>query len=192
MNSCKKYYLYFDYIIPLFRGIFYQIISLNFSGLLLLKRGSRIHGIRKLKWRGYLKVGEYSILDFRNIERITFGENCTIGDFTKITNSHLVKYKPEVRIGNNVSIGSYNTVQCGYGLMIGDDTFTAGYVGIYPENHIFDKDNCFWIKQEVNGFGIEIEKNVFICHGAVITDGVHIKSKSLIKPNTVVRKNDII
>jgi acetyltransferase-like isoleucine patch superfamily enzyme len=187
MKNYQEFLVFIEYIIPFFRGLFYQIFFLNINGFLFIKSGCKIRGFRNIKWCGYLKFGEYSIINARHMSQLVFGKNCTVGDFTKITNSYLLERKSEISIGDNVSIGSFNTIQAGYDLYIGSNSFTAGYVGIYPENHVFDKYEKNYLKDKVNGKGIKIGSNVYICHGVVITDGVNIESKSLILPNTVVR-----
>jgi acetyltransferase-like isoleucine patch superfamily enzyme len=122
-------------------------------------------------------------------KNIRIGENSTFGRGT-------VLWAPnEMRIGNNVYIGKYCTLQAD--IILGNDIEIANNVGLIGKyDHDFSKvgvsiKNAPWIgdpSYEFKGKNqkIIVESDVWIGYGAVVFTGIHIHKGAIIAAGSIV------
>lgn len=138
-----------------------------------------------------LKVLRCKLLLARH-RNITIGKNTTFGRGTVFWAPH------EMKIGNNVYIGKYCTIQAdvemGNNIEIAN---TVGLIGRY--NHDYSKvgvsiKDAPWIGDldyDFKGKGqkIIIEDDVWIGYGAVVFTGVHVHRGAIVAAGSIVTKD---
>jgi acetyltransferase-like isoleucine patch superfamily enzyme len=163
--------------IMLMRGTLYQLLRLQFRGLLLLGRGGKIYGLSRLKFSGIIKVGAYSQIDARFSKGIVLGDRFSLGDFSIVRASGSIHFESGgIHIGNHVSFGPYSNIGGGFGLEIGDDCVFGPYVSIHPEDHVFTDLSKPIRQQGISGEGITIGKDNWFGAKSTILDGAFIHS----------------
>lgn len=98
-----------------------------------------------------------------------------------------VKLNSKISIGNNSGIGDQNYF-IGE-VKIGSDVMIGPQVMFIACNHEYKNKNIPMNKQGAKSKGIIIDDNVWIGARAIILDGVHIKSGSIIAAGAVVTKD---
>jgi acetyltransferase-like isoleucine patch superfamily enzyme len=191
--------------------------SMNLRDLLrvIFHRGTALlHGVW-IFWRlGYsgkaLFLGAQVTLHHKN--KIYLGQSCIIEDHVFID----ALSKNGVKLGNNVTIAKFSTLQCtgiiqelGVGIEIGDNSAIGAYsflggqggirigqnvimgpkVCIFSENHEFDQLEVPIRMQPTSRKGVVIEDNCWIGANATIVDGVTIHSGSVVAAGGVVTKD---
>ena len=91
-----------------------------------------------------------------------------------------------ITIGSNCLIGEMNVMRGQGGIRIGNRVYTSPMVQILAVNHRFGDRNRSFIEQGITARGIEIEDDVWIGSGAIITDGVSIHKGAVIAAGAVV------
>lgn len=94
-----------------------------------------------------------------------------------------------IRIGTNVSIGSYTEIYGHGGCVIGNDCQIAGHCYIIPANHRFVDPELPIRLQGLECKGIVIEEDCWLGHGVSVLDGVRIGRGSVIGARAVVTKD---
>jgi acetyltransferase-like isoleucine patch superfamily enzyme len=113
---------------------------------------------------------------------LKIGENTTIGSFTKIKASDGL-----LKIGKNVSISEGCDISSGEkGITIGDDCMLGPHVNIIGNNYRYDNLEVPIREQGTTSKGVVIKSNVWIGAGSTILDGSHIGSGVIIAPNSLV------
>jgi len=74
-------------------------------------------------------------------------------------------------------------------IIIGDNVMIAANVSMRDTNHNFSDKNISMINQGLISKPIYIQDNVWIGHGAVITNGVTLKTGAIVAANAVVTKD---
>jgi acetyltransferase-like isoleucine patch superfamily enzyme len=91
-----------------------------------------------------------------------------------------------IRIGNDSLIGEYNVIRGQGGVTIGNRVYTSPMVQILAVNHIFDDRKRPFVEQGITAEGIEVEDDVWIGSGAILTDGVRIGRGAVVAAGAVV------
>lgn len=126
-------------------------------------------------------------------ENVTIGTDSSIQKHCVIETWPIGSYKPNLIIGNNVSIGEYSHITCANSIKIGNGILTGRFVLITDNAHgasnLADL-NTPPLKRPIYSKGtIEIEDNVWIGDKVTILPGVKIGKGSVIAANAVVTKN---
>jgi acetyltransferase-like isoleucine patch superfamily enzyme len=95
-----------------------------------------------------------------------------------------------IRIGQNSLVGEYTVIRGQGGVTIGDRVYTSPLTQIIAVNHVFNDPAKPFVDQGITAVGINIEDDVWIGSGAIITDGVHIGKGAVVAAGAVV-VNDV-
>ncbi len=169
---------------------------------LYIKLFSKIYKIKywmstlkfKLLYYPFVKIGKKTVIETNVQLKIFFKSspllNLEIGEQSRIYNNVLIQGKGKLEIGNYSSIGQLSIIGVGEHIKIGNNVMIAQCVTIRESNHNFDNKEIPMRYQGANTKPIIIEDDVWIGHGAIILQGVTIKSGSIIAAGAVVT-NDI-
>jgi acetyltransferase-like isoleucine patch superfamily enzyme len=153
-------------------------------------RNAKTRFQHKIKWGKQMKIGESVLLSGLGTEGIIFGNNVSIGDFSRLivstTFNDLGKY---IKIGNNVGMGEFAYLGGAGGLEIGDDCIIGQYLSCHPENHNFENNDELIRMQGTTRKGIKIGKNCWIGSKVTFLDGVEIGDGCVIAAGSVVNKS---
>ncbi len=160
------------------------------KGKLFIGRGVQLFDKKKIRFGKWNKIGSYVRISGLGKEGVLFGDNVSIGDFSRVICStsfnHLGSF---IKIGNNVGIGEYAYLGGAGGLEIGDDCIIGQYLSCHPENHNYEDADKLIRSQGVNRQGIKIGKNCWIGAKVTILDGVSIGDNCIIAAGAVVNKS---
>lgn len=92
-------------------------------------------------------------------------------------------------LGENSYISSFCVIGVNEKIIVGRNVMIADSVSLRDTDHSFDEIEIPMIKQGVKTAAINIEDDVWISHGAVITKGVTVGKGSIIAANAVVTKD---
>ena len=141
----------------------------------------------KIKAGKSLSIGNHCSIDALSVEGITFGNNVSIGNDTKIECTGNIQHLGKgLHVGNNVGLGSDNFYGCAGAISIDDDTIVGNFVSFHSENHIFTELEKPIRLQGVSHQGISIGKNCWIGAKVTILDGATIEDGCIIAAGAVV------
>ncbi len=156
----------------------------------LLGRGVRFFNIPKICFGKFMKLGDYVYISAMGKEGIHFGDNVSIGSYSRlIISTSLNDLGRFIKLGNNVGLGEFAYLGGAGGLEIGDDCIIGQYLSCHPENHNYSDPETEIRHQGVNRKGIKIGSNCWIGSKVTILDGVNIGSGSIIAAGSVVNKS---
>ena len=115
---------------------------------------------------------------------VSVGDNSSIMSHCIIETCTIDENKPNLEIGNNVSIGEYSHITCANKVTIGDGVLTGRFVLITDNSH----GNNTKEVAEIAPLAREINSNGPVCIGA----NVWIGDKVTILPNVTIGKGCII
>lgn len=172
------------------RGFIAKFFLLKVKGLCFKGRNVTI------KHKSLFSSGNNLILDdnvFINAiseEGIRLGNNVTISrNCTLICTGVISQKGVGISIGNNTGINSNCYFGGQGGIKIGDNVIIGPYVKIFSENHNFLDTSTIIKNQGTSRLGVKIESDCWIGSGVIITDGVVLKSRTVVAAGSVVTKN---
>jgi len=173
----------------LFRGLKVLLFLKKPKGLLLGK-GVTFFNISKIKYGKFLRLGNQVYVSALSKNGINFGDNVSIGAFSRIiVSTSLNEIGDKITIGNNVGIGEFAYLGGAGGLEIGDECIVGQYLSCHPENHNYQDTEIAIRHQGVSRKGIKIGKNCWIGSKVTILDGVTIGNGCIIAAGSVVNKS---
>lgn len=156
----------------------------------IVGRNAKTRFQHKIKWGKQMKIGESILLSGLGTEGIIFGNNVSIGDFSRIivstTFNDLGSF---IKIGNNVGMGEFTYLGGAGGLEIGDDCIIGQYLSCHPENHNFENKEELIRMQGTTRKGIKIGRNCWIGSKVTFLDGVEIGYGCVVAAGSVVNKS---
>ncbi|SIS70926.1 Acetyltransferase (isoleucine patch superfamily) [Chryseobacterium ureilyticum] len=159
------------------------------KGMLLGKRVG-FFNISKMKWGKFLRLGNDVYVSALAKEGIEFGDNVSIGAFSRIiVSTSFNNIGKRIKIGNNVGIGEFAYLGGSGGLEIGDECIVGQYLSCHPENHNYEDLETSIRHQGVNRKGIKIGKNCWIGSKVTILDGVEIGDGCILAAGSVITKS---
>jgi acetyltransferase-like isoleucine patch superfamily enzyme len=173
----------------LIRGLKVVFLLKKPKGLML---GKQVHFFNspKIAWGKFLRLGNHTYISALSTKGICFGNNVSIGAFSRIiVSTSLNDIGESITIGNNVGIGEYAYLGGAGGLSIGDDCIVGQYLSCHPENHNYSNTKTPIRHQGVTRKGIKIGSNCWIGSKVTILDGVTIGPGSVIAAGSVVTKS---
>lgn len=175
-----------EHIAMLLRGLFWQILHLRFSAVVLKGRGARIWIDRRVRLHGIVKVGDYAKLDLRFCGSGVIGPMFSLGDFSVMRASGSPSFTcPFVQTGSDVSFGPYCNIGGGFGLIIGDGVIAGPYVSIHPEEHGLELGQAVR-GQPVRGVGIRIGRDCWLGAKSTILDGSDLSDGTAVGAGAIV------
>jgi len=167
-------------------------------GRLLFPFGKRcfVHPSSVIKYRRGLlfgknfRVDRWCHIDALSVEGIRLGENVSVGKYTTIEcTGSLMHLGKGLAAGNNVGLGSRCHYGCAGGVEIGDDTIVGNYSSFHSENHNFSDPDTPIRKQGVNHKGIKVGAGCWIGAKATFLDGSSVGDGCVVAAGSVVRGN---
>lgn len=175
--------------LAIIRGLFVFFYFKKTKGLMLGKAVT-FFNVSKIHWGRFLRLGNYVAISALGKNGIWFGDNVSIGAFSRIIiSTSLNNLGDRIIIGNNVGIGEFAYLGGAGGLEIGDDCIVGQYLSCHPENHNYNRKDILIRHQGVTRKGINIGKNCWIGSKVTILDGVEIGNGCVIAAGSVVTKS---
>jgi len=115
---------------------------------------------------------------------VTFGDNCTIGEF-----SIIAAYGGKIAFGDSCSINAHCVIYGHGGLTAGSYVRIASHTVLIPANHVTKDRSVPIMQQGLTRQGIVIGDDVWIGVGVSILDGVTIGHGSVVGAGSVVTKS---
>jgi acetyltransferase-like isoleucine patch superfamily enzyme len=157
---------------------------------MMLGRGVSFFYMSKIKWGKFLRLGDFVFVSALSKNGIQFGNNVSIGAFSRIiVSTTLNNLGDKIVIGNSVGIGEYASLGGAGGLEIGDECIVGPYLSCHPENHNYSDLTISIRHQGVNRKGIKIGENCWIGSKVSILDGVQLGNGCIIAAGAVVTKS---
>ncbi len=157
---------------------------------MMLGRGVSFFYLSKIKWGKFLRLGDFVFVSALSKNGIQFGNNVSIGAFSRIiVSTTLNDLGDKIIIGDSVGIGEYASLGGAGGLEIGSECIVGPYLSCHPENHNYLDLNIAIRHQGVNRKGIKIGKNCWIGSKVSILDGVQLGNGCIIAAGAVVTKS---
>lgn len=171
------------------RGLSVLLFLKNPKGMLLGKRVGFFNP-SKIQWGKFLRLGNDVYVSALGRKGVEFGNNVSIGAFSRIIVSTSMNNTGEkIKIGNNVGIGEFAYLGGAGGLEIGDECIAGQYLSCHPENHNYEDPDISIRLQGVSRKGIKIGKNCWIGSKVTILDGVEIGAGSILAAGSVITKS---
>lgn len=126
------------------------------------------------------EIGKHVVLDANCGERVIIGKSY-IGDYVKIHTAG-----GTLRIGNNVTIGSFGFINAAGNVILGDNVLCADKVNIIAENHGYS-DIAIPIRNQPC-----IKGEIVIDEGSWLGINVTILAGTIIGKNCVVGANSVV
>ena len=117
-------------------------------------------------------------------KHVSVGNNSSIMSHCVIETCPVNGHEPELKIGNNVSLGEYSHITCANKITIGNSVLTGRFVLITDNSH----GNSTKDSADIAPLAREIHSNGPVCIG----DNVWIGDKVTILPNVTIGKGCII
>ncbi len=170
------------------RALMYRLI-LHMNGLAAIE--SRV----RIRYAGNITLGQGAYLD-EGVYLHACPGGIQIGSRTLVMHGsvlHVYNFRgiphSGIRVGEDSLIGEYNVIRGQGGVTIGDRVYTSPLVQLLAVNHVFDDAGRPFVEQGITAQGIQIEDDVWIGAGAIVTDGVTIRRGAVIAAGAVVTKD---
>jgi len=189
LNSGALFQLIWVQFWSFFRGLKLIFYFKNPKGMLLGKRVG-FFNTPKMKWGKFLRLGNDVYVSALAKQGVEFGDNVSIGAFSRIiVSTSFNNIGEKIKIGNNVGIGEFAYLGGSGGLEIGDECIVGQYLSCHPENHNYEDPETSIRQQGVNRKGIRIGKNCWIGSKVTILDGVEIGDGCILAAGSVITKS---
>jgi acetyltransferase-like isoleucine patch superfamily enzyme len=170
------------------RGTWYRMFFRTSSGMLLAGRGVTI------RYANFIQAGRNFIIEdeaeINGLSKrgLTFGNKVTIGKYAMIrpTNFYGGELGEGLKVGDNSNIGPYCYIGCSGYIEIGSNVMMSPRVGLYAENHNFERHDIPMKQQGVKRRTIVIEDDCWIAANSIIVAGVTIGKGSVVAAGSVV------
>jgi acetyltransferase-like isoleucine patch superfamily enzyme len=170
------------------RALLYRLM-LRTEGLAAIESGVR------LRFANHIRLGSGAYLD-QGVYLHACPHGIEIGSGTLVMHGailHVYNFRDMprsgIRIGRDSLVGEYTVIRGQGGVSIGDRVYTSPFVQIVAVNHVFDDPARPFVEQGITAQGIEIEDDVWIGSGAIVTDGVRIAKGAVVAAGAVVTRD---
>jgi acetyltransferase-like isoleucine patch superfamily enzyme len=181
--------LLWDKMISIIRGV-KVLFSFKNPRLLMLGKNVQFMYARNIEFGKYVKIDDHAYLSALGTGKLRLGNNVSIGSYSRlIISTSLNNLGNYIHIGNNVGIGEFAYLGGGGGLEIGDNCIIGQYLSCHPENHNYDSLDILIRQQGVSRKGISIGYNCWIGSKVTVLDGVRIGNNCVIAAGAVVTKS---
>ena len=145
-------------------------------GLLKLGRGAKFSG------PAIAQISPLAEITFDRGGELHIGKGFKMRDGAKLR----VRKGAVCRMGRNVSLGSFNVINCQLGISIGDNVILSPNVQIYDHDHDYSCEGGVAAGKYITA-PVEIGSNVWIGANCVILRGAKIGDNCVIGANSVVK-----
>jgi acetyltransferase-like isoleucine patch superfamily enzyme len=142
----------------------------------------------KIRTGRNLNIDRKCFIDALSVNGIKLGNNVSIGKYTTIECSGSLKSIGKgLIVGDNVGMGTHGFFGCAGGIEIGSNTIFGNYVSLHSENHNYMNINIPIRLQGVSRKGIVIGNDCWIGAKVTILDAAHIGDGCIVAAGAVVR-----
>ncbi len=176
--------------LQIFRGIFAKLFFLKAKGIFF--KGSNVQIRHKMSFSAgkNLILGDNVRINALSKNGVHLGHNVTISNNCDLICTGVISQRGTgIKIGNNTGINAYCFLGGQGGIDIGNHVIIGPQVKIFSENHNFSNSDKIIKDQGVTRLGVKIEDDCWIGAGAIILDGVHLKSRTVVAAGSVVSKS---
>ncbi|MBL3656785.1 acyltransferase [Fulvivirga sediminis] len=171
------------------RGLKLLLLFKNPKGAMLGK-GVSFKFSSKISFGKFMKLGDRVELNGLSKRGLRIGNNVSIGSFSRVVVSTTLQDPgSHICICDNVGIGEYAYLGGAGGLNIESNCIIGQYFSCHPENHNYNDLDMLIKHQGVSRKGIYVEKDCWIGSKVTILDGVVIGRGSVIAAGAVVTKS---
>ncbi len=170
------------------RGVLYRLI-LHIDGWAAIENGVR------LRFANHIHLGHGAYLD-QGVYLHACPQGIQIGSNTLVMHGavlHVYNFRhiphSGITIGRDSLIGEYSVIRGQGGVSIGDRVYTSPHAQIIAVDHVFADPQRPFTEQGITAQGIDIEDDVWIGSGAIITDGVRVGRGAVIAAGAVVTQD---
>ncbi len=170
------------------RGVLYRLI-LHIDGWAAIENGVR------LRFANHIHLGHGAYLD-QGVYLHACPQGIQIGSNTLVMHGavlHVYNFRQiphsGITIGRDSLIGEYSVIRGQGGVSIGDRVYTSPHAQIIAVDHVFADPQRPFTEQGITAQGIDIEDDVWIGSGAIITDGVRVGRGAVIAAGAVVTQD---
>ena len=173
------------------RGVFLRIRMRSAKGLVMLGKGTHVRYANHLTAGRDLIIEDYAEVNCMASRNIVVGDRVTIGRFAIIRPSNAFggAVGEGLKVGNNSSIGTSSYIGCSGYIEIGNDVMLGPGVGLFAENHVYNRTDISIKDQGVEKKFIIIEDDCWIGTNSVVLAGVTVGRGSVIAAGSVVTKD---
>lgn len=158
--------------------------------LIFLGSGVSVFNKKNIYLGNNVQIARNVSLNALGKQPLRIGSNVSIGSFSSVIISTSFNNIGEfIFIGDNVGIGEYAYIGGGGGTSIGEGTIIGQYLSIHPENHIYADLGKAIRLQGVTREGVSIGKNCWIGSKVTITDGVRLGENSVVAAGSVLTES---
>lgn len=160
------------------------------EGILFLGKGTSLRHKKKIFVGRSTIIDDHVTIDALSINGVKLGNNVTIARYSTVQCTGVIQELGiGLEIGNNSAIGAYSFLGAQGGIKIGNDVIMGPMVSIHSENHVFTDQDVPVRLQPRSRKGIVIEDDCWIGAKTTILDGVRIGKGSIVAAGAVVTKN---
>jgi acetyltransferase-like isoleucine patch superfamily enzyme len=172
------------------RGLYQQLWLRDSGGNLFLGRGARLLHPQLIQIGRSVIIEDNVMVDALSEKGVRLGNNVTIAKFATIQCTGVIRHLGVgLVIGDNSAVGAYSFIGAQGGIQIGDNVIMGPRVSFHAENHRYNDITLPIRLQGENRQGIIVEDDCWIGAGSIILDGVHIGRGSVIAAGSVVTNN---
>ena len=149
------------------------VFSSEIGSKLVIGRGCQLIDGRNIHVQGRVKIGSNARLECHKRESAPMKGQIILKD--------------NVSLGNNVHIGSTDSVELHEGVLVGSNVLITDHSHGTPRNDVLDRGTAPRDRPLISKGGIVVESNCWICDGVVILSGVTVEAGSVLGANAVIR-----
>ncbi len=135
-------------------------------------------------------IEDYVFIDPLSEQGVRLGHNVTIARYSTIQCTGVIQHLGVgLTIGDYSAVGAYSFLGAQGGISIGSNVIMGPYVSFHAENHAYQRLDAPIRAQGVSRRGIVVEDDCWIGARCTILDGVHIERGCVIAAGSVVTKS---
>jgi acetyltransferase-like isoleucine patch superfamily enzyme len=155
--------------------------------MMLLGQNVRFRYFSRISYGRMLKAGDHVLFSGLGKAGIRIGNQVSIGSYSQIIVSTSLNDPGEgISLGDRVGIGEFAYLGGGGGLTIGADCIVGQYFSCHPENHNYSDPETLIRLQGVSRKGIQIGNGCWIGSKVTILDGAKVGNHCVIAAGAVV------
>lgn len=190
LSGRMLYQVLFYRIVAILRSIWYRFRIQNQGGIFFIGSNVTIRHPQMLSIGRGVIIEDHVFIDPLSEQGVRLGNNVTIARYTTIQCTGVIQHLGiGITIGNYSSIGAYSFLGAQGGITIGNNVIMGPYVSFHAENHVYQRIDEPIRVQGVTRRGIIVEDDCWIGARCTILDGVHIGRGCVIAAGSVVTKS---
>ena len=172
------------------RGFWVRMRIADHGGILFLGSHVRLHHAQKIHAGQSVIIEDNVTIDALSKNGVRLGNNVTIAKYSTIQCTGVIQeLGVGVEIGDNSAVGAYSFLGGQGGIRIAQNVIMGPKVNIFSENHDFNQLDLPIRLQPTTRKGVVIEDNCWIGANSTIVDGVTLHSGCVVAAGSVVTKD---